>query len=520
MPALRASALFSLLALVSRAGLAEDLSGFCEPPAQATALQSPTVIGTGTPGSVTTAALQAALDAGGHVLLDAGGGTIPLTATLLVTRETVLDGGGATLSGQGARRVFLIDNPSNVEYTLTLQHLTVADGATPSGSGAGLYKPSGGPWQAVSLVAVDVTWRDNVAIEVAQDDGGGAIYATGMKDLRLVDQRFLRNRGSNGGAVYSLGSDQVLVHDALFEDNRATGFGANPGNGGNGGAIGVDGAERTFSVCGGRFVANRANAHGGAFFSVMYDDTSSSSFIASSFTGNLNPTPDDHTGGVYVQGGPFEIRNSTFSGNEAEGIGALFVGPDATGDIVNSTFVGNVARTGLAGAIFIATDRAVAITHTTIADNHAPGELAFAGGIQVDASNAVTLTSSILFGNTGGNVYNPWNIRNPVGDGGGNVQYPLLRPNGQADPLATPTVLGEDPLLATLADNGGPTQTMALGSGSPAIDLGTVAGAPATDQRGLPRVSPPDAGAVEAAPITLEDFESGDLSRWLPQPPP
>ncbi len=44
-----------------------------------------------------------------------------------------------------------------------------------------------------------------------------------------------------------------------------------------------------------------------------------------------------------------------------------------------------------------------------------------------------------------------------------------------------------DPKLGPLADNGGPTWTMALLPGSPAIDAGNTSLAPATDQRGLPR---------------------------------
>ena len=61
----------------------------------------------------------------------------------------------------------------------------------------------------------------------------------------------------------------------------------------------------------------------------------------------------------------------------------------------------------------------------------------------------------------------------------------------------TPGAVFADALLATLADNGGPTRTMALQTGSPAIDAGTLTGAAATDQRGLPRVGAVDIGAFE-----------------------
>ena len=78
---------------------------------------------------------------------------------------------------------------------------------------------------------------------------------------------------------------------------------------------------------------------------------SSTVFNAAFFDRNLNPTSTEFAGGAYLQGGPFAIRNSTFAGNEAAGMGGLFLGPGATGEIVNSTFHGNLARTGLGGAI-------------------------------------------------------------------------------------------------------------------------------------------------------------------------
>src|SRR6202041_1386914 len=46
-------------------------------------------------------------------------------------------------------------------------------------------------------------------------------------------------------------------------------------------------------------------------------------------------------------------------------------------------------------------------------------------------------------------------------------------------------------------NNGGPTQTMALLTGSPAINAGDPNGAPSTDQRGVLRDASPDIGAFE-----------------------
>jgi hypothetical protein len=61
-----------------------------------------------------------------------------------------------------------------------------------------------------------------------------------------------------------------------------------------------------------------------------------------------------------------------------------------------------------------------------------------------------------------------------------------------------------DPMLGPLQNNGGPTQTMALPSGSPAIDAGNPSGCTdgsghllTTDQRGYPRHDPEDTGGCD-----------------------
>lgn len=490
----------------------------CLPPAMPVPMMGATLVGLGTPGSVTAAAIQAALDEGGPILLNAGSDpvTIELDAPLVVTRETALDGGGlVTLSGGNARRVIQVENPQNLTYTLTLQNIGIADGSTPSGSGAGVYKPSGGPWQAVSLVVIDSWFQDNTAIATAQDDGGGAIYATGMNEVILYRSRFENNRGSNGGAVYSLGSKTVTVVESDFIDNRATGTNGNPGNGGNGGAIGIDGGERTVTLCRARLTNNRANAFGAGLFTVMYDDLSLTAINASTFQGNTNPLDTfGFAGGAYLQGGPFSIHNSSFIANQARANGALFIGPGASGEMVNSTFVNNLARASLGGAMSIDSSAVVTIRNSTIAGNDAPCDVCFGAGISNSASNQITMSNTILYDNVGGNEFNPWNIRFPVTDGGGNMQFPRFRPNGQEEIAATATVIWDDPALLPHGVNGGPTRTMALGPGSPAIDAGTDVGAPSTDQRGASRDAMPDIGAYEVSDIFSDGFEAGDLSAW------
>src|SRR5262249_17195519 len=81
-------------------------------------------------------------------------------------------------------------------------------------------------------------------------------------------------------------------------------------------------------------------------------------------------------------------------------------------------------------------------------------------------------------------------------------------------------LLGVNPMLSPLGDYGGPTPTMALLPGSPAIGRGASgAGIPTTDQRGLPLDFPnPDIGAFQTIPLVVNTTidgtgsPSGDLS--------
>jgi hypothetical protein len=458
------------------------------------------VLGNGSPGSVSTAAIQQALDAGGPIRIDAGAGTILVDATLQVTRDAILDLGGSTLSGGSARRVIEMSNPANLFYTFVLQHGAIIGGSTPAESGAGLYKATGGPWQAVTLRIFDVDFSDNHAIAVAQDDGGGAIYVVGAAELAVVGSTFAGNSGANGGALYSLGSQRVNLYDIDFESNTATGNGGNPGSGGNGGAIGVDGDARDVNLCRIRLVANAANAFGGGLFTVTYSGASFTRIQDSTLQNNTSSASDKLAGGAYIQGSPVSISGSTFRDNSAGGYAGLVLfgyGGVLEGSIVNSTFVGNVARTGLGGAMSIGDATALTLQNVTIARNAAPCDVCFAAGIANDSGNALTFNNVIFEDNVGGNIYNPWAMLHPAAHGAANLQWPQSRGDGQVEAAVAPGTTFASAGLADPAANGGWTETMAIAPGSPAIDAGTSVGAPPTDQRGYARNGAVDIGAYE-----------------------
>jgi hypothetical protein len=479
----------------------------CVAPA-APALVNPTVLGDGSAGSVSTSELQDALNTAAAVRLNIGTSTLTLAQELVIDHAVILEANGATLSGGNARRVLHISNPNNLTYTFSLLNATIVNGATPTESGAGLWKPSVNEfWQVVSIRIFNSHFINNTVIAVAQDDGGGGIYVVGAKELTVVNSTFSGNHGANGGALYALGAQLVDVFDTQFSGNSATGNGGNPGNGGNGGAIGIDGDARNVNLCRVIVSNNTSNAFGAGFFTTSYNTSSFTRIQDSTFLGNRSVATDKLVGGAYLQGTTFSIRGSTFQNNMAAGYAgiALFdenVNGDVvhtTGDITNSTFVGNQAVHGLGGAMAIQATGAVTLENVTIAGNTSTcNGVCFAGGIANDPGSPITMRNTIFLNNTGDNAFNPWALLHPV-SGSNNIQWPQVRPGsfGEQELPVTPGAIFADALLAPPANNGGLTQTMALPASSPAIDAGTSLGALPTDQRGDPRVGPIDIGAFE-----------------------
>ena len=197
------------------------------------------------------------------------------------------------------------------------------------------------------------------------------------------------------------------------------------------------------------------------------------------------------------------ITTSTFDSNVATGDGGA-VSIDRVGGlsvIANSTFSGNVAGQN-AGAIFFDYVYAdVRLEFNTVVGNSAY----YAGGLYMRSmAYNVDLVGNIFSGNTdhAGDdqiVIGPdWAISEYSNDfHGGGLSF-----------VPDASDLDVDPQLGSLADNGGPTQTMALAVTSPLIDQG-----PATweafpgeeyDQRGTPYVrvygTAADIGAYEWQP--------------------
>lgn len=305
---------------------------------------------------------------------------------------------------------------------------------------------------------------------------GGALYAQGSMSITnsVIDTAGLTTSGdARGGCVFALG-DVTLVGSSLSGCRNAT-----PSRGFGGGVY-----------AGGDLVMK---------YSTIRDNVNDD---AATSLG----------GGVYVRGNT-SIFWSTISGNTAGAGGGIALVNDSGGhsaSIVESTVSGNVARAagGILAFVPLALGNSTVAFNTANVGNATPLDYAWSGGLAVRAS-PVTLTSTIVSNNV---VHHP-DGREEHGDVGGDLPIDvggsanLVMDSAQTMP---PDTLFADPLLAPLADNGGPTKTHALFSGSPAIDSGEDGGWD-TDQRGVgfARVenAHADIGAYEVDPDLI--FRNG-----------
>jgi hypothetical protein len=216
----------------------------------------------------------------------------------------------------------------------------------------------------------------------------------------------------------------------------------------------------------------------------------------------------DYGGGI-DNPGTVTLTNCTLAANSADYFGGG-INNSGTVTLTNSTLATNSASYG--GGVF--NGGTVTLTNSTLATNSADG---YGGGI--DNAGTVTVANTIIAGNTAGSD-GPDVFFQAVTSQGYNL---IGNPSGGSGFIGT-DLLSVNPLLGSLQDNGGPTQTMALLPGSPAIDAADAASAPANDQRGMarPQGSAPDIGAFESRGFTISvtggDGQSTPLNAPFAQP--
>lgn len=328
------------------------------------------IIGSGTPASCTSAAVLAAVTAGGVVTFNCGPDpvTITLTATAKVrnsTEKLVLDGGGkVTLSGGGARRILYTNTcdtaqgsvSGNCLYTptkpkVTVQNITFADGDATNEvmvqpgadstavSGGGAIAQLGGHLKVVNSIFVRNTCATNgpdlggAAIRVlaqhsdTPNDLDNSYAARNQYPAMIVQSTFGGTSGqggncSNGGAISGLRTP-ISIYNSLISHNNAIGCCANPAwsgtpGGGSGGAIYTDGTSYDLAIHGTRIENNTAKAGGSSIFFVSNDNTGHLRLINSISRNNIympngqpgNPHFQNYPGIFYLGDGAPVFSNS------------------------------------------------------------------------------------------------------------------------------------------------------------------------------------------------------------------
>jgi len=219
------------------------------------------------------------------------------------------------------------------------------------------------------------------------------------------------------------------------------------------------------------------------------------SVAGSTFSSN---TAGDGGGGISNYSGTLTVSNSTFSGNSANNGsgGAIYNGGPLT--VIDSTFSGNSASFG--GAID--DENTVTVSYSTFFDNTAPGT--GGGAVFIDSSATATFKATLMVSNAPGNSCDSFNDSGILVSDGYNLEDGTTCNFTQSTDQSNATTAAS--YLGSLANNGGPTQTVALLSGSTAIDAIPLSACTdaffnpvPTDQRGIyrPQGSGCDIGAFE-----------------------
>ncbi len=490
----------------------------------------------------------AAQPASGTTTISLSSGTYTLSGSgLSITANTTIVGQGpASTTISGGNNVQVLNIASNVQVLLSQVTVTGGLSGVPSTGCSGTFPRScpkengnnGGGIVNAGVLTLDhtVVTGNNASAgtlpfsgffisciffmgtvscpaEAGQDAGNGG-WAGGIDNSGTLTITNSVISNNNAGA----GGDGSSGESGTGSDVSA---GQNGGTGGFGGSAGGIFNESTghLTIINSTLSGNSAGRGGNAGAGSSASENNEPGGSAGLAEGGGNG------GGIYNQG-TLTVTDSTLSGNQsgrggnganggsgmgsgqpsgsgepssfAGSGGAILTVSSQTAALANDTFTANTASAGgtggtasgspgNGGAVYHGGLGLVQLSFVTIAGNTAAGNV---GGIDDAGVGSVTEAGSILAGNTGSPAENC--STGSITDLGGNV---VSGDNSCPGRNAAPG-------LGPLANNGGPTQTMALLPGSAAIDAVPSNACPvATDQRGVgrPQGAACDAGAYEVA---------------------
>ena len=383
-----------------------------------------------------------------------------------ITSIITIEGDGYTIERESSYACTITHNASqdfrilhiNSSGNLTLNNLTIKNGCANNTAlfrgyhGGGIRNVNGG-----TLAITNSTLSGNKASNSTESHGGGI---SNEGTLTVSNSIFSKNisyaTAAGGGGVSNFSTGTLTVSNSTFSENISD---ASLGLLGIGGGIHSAGV---LIVSNSTFFGNIAHGIDSGLGAGIFTEnpTASTTVTNSTFSGNTASGGDVSIGGGIAAANMLTVTNSTFSGNTASTSSTFSYGGGivATGTltVTNSTFSGNAATTG--GGIFLA-DNVATLKNTIIANSISGGDCAILEG------GTITATTN------------------------------NLDTDGSCDNATTSTTIG----LGALADNGGPTMTMAIETGSAAYNAGNNATCESIDQRGVarPQNTTCDIGAYE-----------------------
>lgn len=370
----------------------------------------------------------------------------------------------ATIDGQGSDRIFHV-----FDARVSITNITMRSGGSVT-AGGGIYNGSG-----------QVQLNSSAIILSQAALGGGAVLNAGTAAQFIMEaSEISRNEataGSGGGISNSEGQVFVKNSSAIVGNTAAV----------QGGGIHntVDGRviveESAISD-------NRADMNGGGISSENGAITVTLAIVGG------NNAPSGTGAGIYAYESDLHIASSAVVDNTGDTV-AGGIWTDSVATIANSTISGNEAVQG--AGLYVESTGTVTLTHVTNAANNGKD------GAAIYSAGAVTLQGTILAGHGQGNcvaVATPFN----------SLGHNLVDDDTCPGLTAVGDITGIDALLGPQQNNGGPTPTLALLPGSPAINAAddeVCAAAPIdnVDQRGVerPQFGGCDIGAYEFVPLSV-----------------
>jgi hypothetical protein len=300
------------------------------------------------------------------------------------------------------------------------------------------------------------------------------VYNDGRASLAVSGSAVSLNvSGQDGGGLYNAYGGTLAVSGSTAYGNGAAGDGGGFYNGG------------TLTVTASTLALDSASGGGGGVYNTPFGGSAGAVTLAGSAVWGCGATAG---GGVYSLNGTLALSNSTLAEDSALGDGGgLWVGGAAAGPVTLTNVTVALNRAALLGAagrgggVFVAAGLpAPPVLHNTLVAGNYEGAFQ---AVRDDVAGALSPASDY----------------NLVGDGTGMTGISDGVSHDLVGSAAAPIEAG----LGPLQDNGGPTLTIALLPGSPALRGGSTAYAADADQRGLARVVD---GAIDIGAYQTQDY--------------